>query len=48
MGFPHHDDTLPMYLSGELSEMLDFWPELNYYRSVDIHTCVCLFVLLFS
>ena len=34
MGFSERDDYLPMYLSGELTEMLDFFPEMEYYRDI--------------
>ncbi len=34
MGFPDPDQYLPLYLSEELSELMDFFPEFAYYRDI--------------
>jgi hypothetical protein len=34
MGFPQNDATDHLYLSGEQSEMLDFYPEMRFYRDL--------------
>ena len=35
IGFPNFDPKfVPLYFSGELSELLDFFPEMKYYRDI--------------